>query len=197
MWLSLSKCVGGFDMSLRSLSYGSTSEEAPPPTLSGPPPPLTWGEESDWMRVARLGAHIEKRLMCCDHLLARAHGRAGAWYGGAERLTLLAVQVADIDRVHEVSIALLKGRCWVLREWRAALADAALTDGDVALVLGLIEDCLTGDIPCLPAVMMPYAAVDRAALRQAEKDEANLALGAWDGPEETIKLMEGAGNVAS
>jgi hypothetical protein len=102
-----------------------------------------------------------------------------------------------MDKVHELSITLLKGRCWVLREWHAALGDAALTDGDVTLVIGLIEDCLTGDIPCLPAVMMPYAAVDRAALRQAEQDEANLALGAWDGPEGILKLMTGANNVAS
>jgi hypothetical protein len=159
--------------------------------------PALRGEESDWVRVARLGAHIERRLLCCDHLLARAHGRAAAWFGGADRLALLAVQVAAMDKVHELSITLLKGRVWVLREWQAALGDAALSDGDVTLAIGLIEDCLTGDIPCLPAVMMPYAQADHAALRQAEKDEANLALGAWDGPEAIVKLMGGDRNVAS
>jgi hypothetical protein len=166
--------------------------DAPPPQAGRGEAPSPALQESDWVRVARLCAHIEKRLMSRDWLLAQAHGRAAAWYGGADRLALLAVQVAAMDKVHELSITLLKGRIWVLREWRAALAD-----GDSALVVGLIEDCLSGEIPCLPVAMMPYAAVDRAALRQAEVDEANLALGAWDGPEEILKLMDGGRNVAS
>lgn len=170
-------------MSLRSASYGSTDESAA--ALTGE------DNSSDWMREARLRAHIERRLLQCDHLLARAHGRAAAWFASADRLAMPQANVAAIDELNELSIALLKVRVAALRAWQSLLAD-----GDVAAlieVMGFDFDSLKKGLA--RKVRSQVSAADAARMR-AQLDETNLALGAWDGPEEIIKLMEGDRNVA-
>jgi hypothetical protein len=170
-------------MSLRSASYCPRSE---------PTPSALAGDASiAVLREARLRAHIERRLMQCDHLLARAHGRAAAWFASADRLALPSANVAAIDEVNELSIALLRLRVEALWAWRRLLES-----GDVAMLIDQIELSLAYQTECLDRQVPRTVSVADVPKMRAQMDEANLALGAWDGPEETIKLMEGADNVA-
>jgi hypothetical protein len=155
--------------------------------------PASRGEDNsaDWMREARLRAHIERRLIQCYHLLARAHGRAAAWFASADRLALSSANVAAIDEVTELSIDLLKGRVEALRRWRTALGIAG-SGANPPYAVQLMESCLRGETLSAPSGYLPR----KRAEDRAVADEANLALGAWDGPEEIIKMMEGDRNVA-
>ena len=154
---------------------------------------------SDCTREARLRAHIEKRLMSCDYLLARAHGRLAAWYAGADRLAVPDANRAAIDEVNELSVTLLKVRVDALRGWRLMLAT-----GDASLTVKLIwsayrfqkEVMADESPPSAPSGPLPRKRGEEIAVVRAQMDEANLALGAWDGPEDTIEMMEGDRNVA-
>ena len=157
-------------------TLAAVPDESTPSALRAPPP-LKRGED---IREARLRAHIEKRLMSLDYLLARALGRLAAWYAGTDRLSLPDVNRAAIERTQELSVALLKVRVDALRSWRYALTKVPASRA---------VQTITKDFEV-------FSGRHGDPELQAQHHEANLALGAWDGPEDTLKLMEAPDNVA-
>jgi hypothetical protein len=135
----------------------------------------------NWEKEARLRSHLERRIMSCEHLLARAHGQASAFFVNPDRFTMAAESRAAIEEVNELSISLLKLRIRTLNSWLGVFK----LDGGVEAVVGFI----TADFKLHQGACGPVSAT-------TIHHEANLALGAWDGPEEIFKLMEGDRNVA-
>jgi hypothetical protein len=134
-----------------------------------------------WMKEVRLKAHLDARLLQCEHLLARAHGNAAGFYGSPDRFTMPSLNRIAIEEVNELSISLLKLRIRTLNSWIGVFK----LDGGVEAVVGFI----TADFKLHQGACGPVSAT-------TIHHEANLALGAWDGPEEIFKLMEGDRNVA-
>lgn len=124
------------------------------------------------LNAERLLAHCAARALQLGHLLARAHGRAAAWYAGVDRLGAEAAQRAAIDATHEGHVACLTAR----QEWLDAFAVAALEDA-AAACMGAAE-CVDVHTAWARTETDPAA----ATLMLAKADEAARALRAADAP---------------
>jgi hypothetical protein len=134
-------------------------------------------------KAARLHAYLSSRALQIDYLLARAHGRVAVWYADPARLMLPEANRRAIDETHELSVSVLRARADLVATWRTSL------DPDCP------ELTVDGMVEC-HAYHGQFTGPRFSTVEAAKFDEANRALGAWDGPETIIQDMKGPANVA-
>lgn len=120
--------------------------------------------------AALLHAHIAARSLLLGHLLATAHGRLSAWFGGADRIAADAAVRTAQDQILEGHVACLMAR----RDWLVSFHEALVANG--------AEQAMIAAAECVWANERGGGTPWQAAVSRARADEARKASRADEAP---------------